>query len=194
MLDEIPIDHQPVNRANDAIQNQRRSQRQEIHQRQVSVNRLEKGAGSRRQAWPVLRLDQSLGQRDHHLLLPFGPAIIVVGVAGPGVGQRPLAVHMLPARVKLDHHRAKILGRIVVVDQQGGNLDIDPAQRIDHGDEAVEVDAHVAIDRDVEALGDGLHCQPRSAPRLILLAKHVDRVDPLQAIAWRVHKQIARNR
>src|SRR6266566_4819710 len=109
------------------------------------------------------QVDQVAGGGDllHHrpeeLLLPADAAEVRVDVPGPHERQRLDAIHVVAAGVHVQ------VGEAVVEPVPGLVAEAHPADRVDHLEEAGEVDLGIMVDRHAEVLLDGLDQQRRAA-------------------------------
>ena len=146
-------------------------------------------------------LEQIEGERllpegKQHLLLAGGAAAVAVVVAGPGVLEDALAVHMLPTGREIDPHVLVIRSWILVVADRIRDIERHAADGIDDLDETVEVDLGEVIDVDPEIGLDRPHHESRTTARHVGvgIAERVRGIDLVRAEAGDDDLQVARDR
>ena len=171
---------------------------QELSGGQVRRQRLDEAGADERQLHEGAEGDELVGHRLDDGLLALAAREVVLGRVEPvlphaRVDQRPLAVHRLrpllepPAGPLL----AARLGRVGAVEAVGEDrlrhVDLDPAERVDHLSEVVEVDEDDVVRPQARERGDGLHRERRPA-------ELEGGVDLVRALAGDVDAQVARDR
>ncbi len=143
-----------------------------------------------------------VAQRDQDLLLArlAGEVALAEPLARPRVGKRIRTIEVMRAggdRVAL---LADVIAVIARVGETVGDVDVDPADGVDHLDEAAEVDPCVVVDRDAEQRADrvleGSHPALREVLRSSVRVGHqrVELGTEGVAIAERRVDQVTRDR
>ena len=93
-----------------------------------------------------------------------------------------MAIHVVLARLDVDHFGRSVLVGVVLVVHPLGNVDRDAPNGVHHVDESLQVDERVVVDRDVHQLLERCHDQRRSRIGCVgielrmLLSELIDRV------------------
>ena len=171
---------------------------QQLTGREVGRERLDEVVADERQLHEGAGGDELVRHRLDDRLLPLAAREVVLGRVEPvltdaRVDQRALAAHRLPALAETPAlpFLAARLGRVRAVEAVGEDrlrhVDLDPAERVDHLPEVVEVDEDDVVRLQAGQRLNGLHRQRRPTE----LEGGVDLVRPLPGD---VHAEVARDR
>ena len=180
-----------------------RGQGRQLVDRHVRADRVADGVeqvGQLEQQAAATRRLVAQGEQDLLLACLPGEVALADRLPRPGIGQGVGAVEMMRAGgdgVARALEPEPVVGR---VGEALGHVDVDPADRVDHLDEAVEVKAGVVVDRDAEERADRILERAQAALRVVLrvavreMHQRVELGPEHVAIAERRADQVARDR
>src|SRR5690606_29746527 len=115
------------------------------------------------QALDQVGIEVLIPECQQHLLLAGSAARITILMASAGKDEGLFTVQVLPPCGEVDSLEVEILRRITGVMDRVGVIDVDPADRIYHFNEAIEIDLNKGVDGNTEICLDRADHQARTA-------------------------------